>query len=417
MVRLAGQHADRPAASGPAWSRRSRIRPPAGPISARTTSACSTCPDRGSATWWDGPSTSTTEELRPGPWWPTAGPSSGAGPTRSTWSRRPAPPPGSPRWTWPAGAPPWSSRSVVDAGVLPDPEWFFGLEDFDFFCRVREAGFEVLVDDVAARQVAGQQTSSGREGALRHRRPIDDDEAWRSYYHARNSFALIRRHGRPGWYGWQLAFTARQLQKARSRAERAAIAHGFWDGALGRMGENPRYGRRVGEFEPGSRPRRSRPDRRSSATGSGRGPGCPAARAATSGGVERDQPAPDVVVEHADADRPGPGRPLPPSGRSMDRQPEVAEGGVQLTGAVGHAPLVLEDEQLVGCRSGPATPRGRGSRTPAGRRRRWRCRPGACPSARGGRGRSGTARPGRGPAGAGGCRVPLAGAARAPTGR
>jgi len=26
---------------------------------------------------------------------------------------------------------------VFDAGVLPDPEWFFGLEDFDFFCRVR----------------------------------------------------------------------------------------------------------------------------------------------------------------------------------------------------------------------------------------------------------------------------------------
>jgi len=164
------------------------------------------------------------------------------------------PPPGSPAGFTPVDVACWGatlvSRTVVDAGVLPDPEWFFGLEDFDFFCRVREAGFEVLVDDVAARQVAGQQTSSGREEALRDRRPIDDDEAWRSYYHSRNSFALIRRHGRPSWYGWQLAFTARQLHKARSRAERAAIAHGFWDGALGRMGENPRYGRRVGEFGP-----------------------------------------------------------------------------------------------------------------------------------------------------------------------
>lgn len=168
------------------------------------------------------------------------------------------PPPGSDTGFTPVDVACWGatlvSRSVVDAGVLPDPEWFFGLEDFDFFCRVREAGFEVLVDDDAARQVAGQQTSSGREGALRHRRPIDDDEAWRSYYHARNSFALIRRHGRPGWYGWQLAFTARQLQTARSRAERAAIVHGFWDGALGRIGENPRYGRRVGEFGPGPDP-------------------------------------------------------------------------------------------------------------------------------------------------------------------
>ncbi len=142
------------------------------------------------------------------------------------------------------------SRSVVDAGVLPDPEWFFGLEDFDFFCRVREAGFEVLVDDVAARRVADQQTSAGRAEALRDRRPDDGDEAWRAYYHARNTFALIRRHGRTSWYAWQVAYSARQLQAARGGAERAAIAHGLWDGAFGRMGENPRYGRRVGEFGP-----------------------------------------------------------------------------------------------------------------------------------------------------------------------
>lgn len=140
------------------------------------------------------------------------------------------------------------SRSVAEAGVLPDPDWFFGLEDFDFFCRVREAGFEVLVDDEAARRVAVQQTSSGRDESFRDRRPTDADEAWRSYYHARNSLALIRRHGRPTWYAWQLAYSARYLQGARSRAERAAIVHGLWDGVLGRMGENLRYGRRLGEF-------------------------------------------------------------------------------------------------------------------------------------------------------------------------
>jgi len=146
------------------------------------------------------------------------------------------------------------SRDVVDAGVLPDADWFFGLEDFDFFCRVREAGFDVLVDDVAARQVADQQTALGREAAHRARRPTDAAEAWRAYYHARNSLALIRRHGRPSWYGWQLAYAVRQLQRARDRAERSAVVHGLWDGALGRMGENPRYGRQVGEFDPSGGP-------------------------------------------------------------------------------------------------------------------------------------------------------------------
>ena len=193
----------------------------------------------------------TADERRPGPWWPTGGPSSGAAPTRSTWSRRPVR-----RTGFTAGGrgllgghPGLAvggrrrraarSRMVLRARglrlLLPGPR-----------SRIRGAGRR------RRRPPGGRPTDVvGRDEAhCADRRPTDDDEAWRSYYHARNSFALIRRHGRPGWYGWQLAFTARQLQTARSRAERAAIVHGFWDGALGRMGENPRYGRRVGEFGP-----------------------------------------------------------------------------------------------------------------------------------------------------------------------
>ena len=142
------------------------------------------------------------------------------------------------------------SRQVFDAGVLPDPEWFFGLEDFDFFCRVREAGFGVVVDDLAARSVATEQTSEGRETAITTARPTDTDEAWRGYYHARNSIELARRHGNPTWYAWHLAYSARHLQKAPSRSARTAILDGLWDGARGRLGENPRYGRSEGEFGP-----------------------------------------------------------------------------------------------------------------------------------------------------------------------
>jgi hypothetical protein len=142
------------------------------------------------------------------------------------------------------------SRAVVGAGVLPDPTWFFGLEDFDFFCRVRAAGFAVLLDEVAASRVSEQQTNAGRASAIGDRRPTDADESWRAYYHVRNSFALARRHGQPSWMAWHLAYSARLLQKARSGAERSAIVHGFWHGALGRMGENPRYRREVGELGP-----------------------------------------------------------------------------------------------------------------------------------------------------------------------
>lgn len=145
------------------------------------------------------------------------------------------------------------SRRVFDAGVLPDTNWFFGLEDFDFFCRVRKAGLGVVLDAGAARSVAAQQTSAGRDAAIRAERPNDADEAWRAYYHSRNSVELIRRHGNPSWYLWQSAYSARHLQRARSWEERSAIVRGLWHGARGRLGEDPRYGRQVGEFDASER--------------------------------------------------------------------------------------------------------------------------------------------------------------------
>ena len=142
------------------------------------------------------------------------------------------------------------SRRVVDDGVLPDPDLFFGVEDFDFFCQVRAAGWEVLVDGVAARAVARQQTNEGREEAIRADRPTDAAEAWRAYYHARNSLELSRRHGRRSWSAWHLAYSVRHVQMARSSAERSAIAHGLWDGLRGRLGRNPAYERGTGEYSP-----------------------------------------------------------------------------------------------------------------------------------------------------------------------
>jgi hypothetical protein len=161
------------------------------------------------------------------------------------------PPPGSPQDLDRVDVACWGatlvSRAVVEAGVLPDPEWFFGYEDFDFFSRVRAAGFSVLVDSVAARAVADQQTLAGRDLAHRESRPTDAEEAWRAYYVARNYFALARRHGTPAWIAWHLAYSLRRLQLAHSRAERLAIVHGVWDGARGRLGQHPRYRRVEGE--------------------------------------------------------------------------------------------------------------------------------------------------------------------------
>ena len=169
------------------------------------------------------------------------------------------------------------SRAVVDAGVLPDADLFFGFEDFDFYCRVRAAGFSVLVDVTCARRVAHRQTSAGRDDALRDHRPIDADEPWRAYYLARNYFALTRRHGRRSWFAWHLLYSARRLQLAHSFAERVATVRGVVDGARGNLGLDPRYLREVGERAPAT----------DESTGSG------VSGAEESPGVAAPAPAPD----------------------------------------------------------------------------------------------------------------------------
>lgn len=134
------------------------------------------------------------------------------------------------------------SRAVVDAGVLPDESWFFGYEDFDFWYRLKDAGFRLLVDRSSAACTQEQMTSAGRDRALAGRRAMDVDEPWRAYYVARNFFLLARRHGGRLWIPNHLMYSGRRIQLAGSRAERLATLQGLWDGFLGRKGRNPAFG-------------------------------------------------------------------------------------------------------------------------------------------------------------------------------
>ncbi|MGH9178430.1 MAG: glycosyltransferase family 2 protein [Acidimicrobiales bacterium] len=147
---------------------------------------------------------------------------------------------------------PWGasllSRRVLEAGVFPDRSFFFAYEDYDYWARVRAAGFRLLVDCDSSRAVQARMTSAGRDDAFAGRRPLDPDEPWRAYYKARDYFRFARRHGTRRWLLWHLAWSARRLQIARSWAERAAILRGLVDGLRGRSGRNPRYVRTIGEL-------------------------------------------------------------------------------------------------------------------------------------------------------------------------
>lgn len=142
------------------------------------------------------------------------------------------------------------SRAVVERGVLPAPQWFFGFEDFDFFFRLRASGLRVLLDSESARAAAGVQTSVGRDAAVSRDRPSDAEEPWRAYYFARNYLHLARAHGSWSWQAWHIAYSARRLQLAATNEERKATLHGLIDGLLGRWGRHSRYGRTTGERDP-----------------------------------------------------------------------------------------------------------------------------------------------------------------------
>ena len=162
------------------------------------------------------------------------------------------PPAGDPDELVPVDVASWGAtllaRRVFDAGILPDPEWFFGLEDFDFFCRVR----------------AGWIRGAGRRACRLGPWPISrrpQAEPGRSDPTDRPTNA--KRGGRTTTLGtpycWPVVMVALRgtcgmrptrpgICKRPREAERKAILHGLWDGIRGRFGENPDYGRTVGEY-------------------------------------------------------------------------------------------------------------------------------------------------------------------------
>lgn len=142
------------------------------------------------------------------------------------------------------------TRRAWESGARPDPQLFFGYEDFDYFLRIRAAGLEILVDRDSGTDGTMVPCGAGMGVA---RRPAFDEEPWRAFYVARNFFELARRHGRRTWQLWHLLLCVRRFQLAHESATRQAIVAGTLAGLRGRLGRDPRYARLVGEW-PFGRP-------------------------------------------------------------------------------------------------------------------------------------------------------------------
>ena len=136
---------------------------------------------------------------------------------------------------------------LVDDAILPDPDFFFGFEDFDFWFAMQRAGYRLLLDVPTASLVASRVFHERRTESLRAQRPVDADEPWRRYYEARNFLELRRRYGRSSWTRSHVLLTARRAQLSPTWAHRRAALHGLLDGLRGRLGQHPRHNRGLGE--------------------------------------------------------------------------------------------------------------------------------------------------------------------------
>lgn len=148
------------------------------------------------------------------------------------------------------------SRALLETGVRPDPGFFFGYEDFDFFLAASAAGFAIVADREATAATVDSVTDKGRQRAFARERPDDTAEPWRSYYQARNFLELRRRHGRRLWTVVHLLKSIRRAHRAGAGAG-LAILRGLFDGFRRRIGQNPRYIRTIGELPSNSESRDS----------------------------------------------------------------------------------------------------------------------------------------------------------------
>jgi len=81
------------------------------------------------------------------------------------------------------------SKEPVLSGILPDPDLFFGFEEYDYCLKLRESGYELFVDGLLMRKLREKynRTDLKTRHKLIQRSPL----TWRNYYTYRNTIYLM----------------------------------------------------------------------------------------------------------------------------------------------------------------------------------------------------------------------------------
>jgi GT2 family glycosyltransferase len=81
-------------------------------------------------------------------------------------------------------------RRVYEAGLLPDPNLFFGFEDLEFGLRVKQKGFEILVQGEEVERLRKHFKKFGKEKERGLKKNIN--HLWREYYSVRTIAYILR---------------------------------------------------------------------------------------------------------------------------------------------------------------------------------------------------------------------------------
>ncbi|GGZ12826.1 hypothetical protein GCM10007049_00660 [Echinicola pacifica] len=82
--------------------------------------------------------------------------------------------------------------NVIEKGVLPDDDLFFGFEELDFCLRVKKLGFDILVDKKIFKRHREFFNRTDVKIKIYKKKPID--KLWREYYSTRNLLYISRKN-------------------------------------------------------------------------------------------------------------------------------------------------------------------------------------------------------------------------------
>ena len=92
------------------------------------------------------------------------------------------------------------SSKLIKAGVLPNPDLFFGFEELDFCLRAKDAGFSILIDGEGILKARNRQGNSNPNYRWKGKSYGRVDQLNRQYYSLRNLLFILSSRGE--WQGY-----------------------------------------------------------------------------------------------------------------------------------------------------------------------------------------------------------------------